>query len=195
MLRPGAVHRANGGYLMLPAAEVLVTAARVAEAQGGAADRPHPAREPGRGIRADPDQHVDAGDDRARSEGRARRPAAALRARVFARRGRPQAVPRQGGVRLACAVGRGRRRAGTPGSSARRSALPGCVTSTPSAVARIVEHGARLAENREWLSTSFVEIAGLASEASHWAAQDGARRSSAPSTSSRRSSTRSGART
>ena len=41
------------------------------------------------------------------------------------------------------------------------------------AVARVVEHGARLAESREWLSTRFVEIAGLAAEASHWAAQDG----------------------
>jgi len=37
------------------------------------------------------------------------------------------------------------------------------------AVARVVEHGARLAESREWLSTRFVEIAGLAAEASHWA--------------------------
>jgi lon-related putative ATP-dependent protease len=42
-----------------------------------------------------------------------------------------------------------------------------------SAVARVVEHGARLAESREWLSTRFVEIAGLAAEASHWASHDG----------------------
>ncbi len=41
------------------------------------------------------------------------------------------------------------------------------------AVARVVEHGARLAESREWLSTRFVEIAGLAAEASHWAAHNG----------------------
>jgi predicted ATP-dependent protease len=41
------------------------------------------------------------------------------------------------------------------------------------AVARIVEYGARLADDRDWLSTSFVEVAGLAAEASHWAAQDG----------------------
>ena len=41
------------------------------------------------------------------------------------------------------------------------------------AVARVVEHGARLAEGREWLSTRFVEIAGLAAEASHWAGCDG----------------------
>jgi predicted ATP-dependent protease len=41
------------------------------------------------------------------------------------------------------------------------------------AVGRIVEHGGRLAESSEWLSTSFVEVAGLAAEASHWAAQAG----------------------
>lgn len=41
------------------------------------------------------------------------------------------------------------------------------------AVARVIEHGARLAENRGWLSTRFNEIAGLAAEASHWAGGDG----------------------
>jgi predicted ATP-dependent protease len=41
------------------------------------------------------------------------------------------------------------------------------------AVARVIEHGARLAGDREWLSTRFVEIAGLAAEASHWASKDG----------------------
>jgi predicted ATP-dependent protease len=41
------------------------------------------------------------------------------------------------------------------------------------AVSRVIEHGARLAEDREWLSTRFVEVAGLAAEASHWAASDG----------------------
>jgi len=41
------------------------------------------------------------------------------------------------------------------------------------AVARVIEHGARLAGDREWLSTRFVEIAGLAGEASHWAGSDG----------------------
>ncbi|MHB1568839.1 MAG: AAA family ATPase, partial [Solirubrobacteraceae bacterium] len=41
------------------------------------------------------------------------------------------------------------------------------------AAARVVEHGARLAEGQRWLSTRFVEVAGLATEASHWATQDG----------------------
>jgi len=39
------------------------------------------------------------------------------------------------------------------------------------AVARVIEQGARIAEDREWLSTRFVEIAGLAAEASQWAAR------------------------
>jgi len=43
------------------------------------------------------------------------------------------------------------------------------------AVARVIEHGARLAESRDWLSTQFDEIAGVAAEASHWAGQDGSR--------------------
>lgn len=37
------------------------------------------------------------------------------------------------------------------------------------AVARIVEEGGRLAGHREWLSTRALEVAGLAAEASHWA--------------------------
>ena len=40
------------------------------------------------------------------------------------------------------------------------------------AVARVIEHGGRLAESQDWLSTRFVEIAGLAAEASHWAARE-----------------------
>jgi predicted ATP-dependent protease len=41
------------------------------------------------------------------------------------------------------------------------------------AVARVIEHGGRLAESGEWLSTRFVDVAGLAAEASHWAAKEG----------------------
>jgi predicted ATP-dependent protease len=40
------------------------------------------------------------------------------------------------------------------------------------AVGRIVEHGARLAEDRERLSTRLGELGAIAAEASHWAAQD-----------------------
>ena len=41
------------------------------------------------------------------------------------------------------------------------------------AVAHVIEHGGRLAESQDWLSTCFVEVAGLAAEASHWASVDG----------------------
>jgi predicted ATP-dependent protease len=37
----------------------------------------------------------------------------------------------------------------------------------------VIEHGGRLAESGEWLSTCFVDVAGLAAEASHWAAKAG----------------------
>ncbi len=43
------------------------------------------------------------------------------------------------------------------------------------AVARLIEQGSRLAEDRERLSTRFVEIGGLAAEASHWAKRAGAK--------------------
>ena len=42
------------------------------------------------------------------------------------------------------------------------------------AVAEVIEHGARLVDSRDWLSTTLVEIKGLVAEASHWAARDGA---------------------
>ncbi len=42
------------------------------------------------------------------------------------------------------------------------------------AVARVVEHGARLREHQGRLSARFLEIAELVAEASHWAAADGA---------------------
>ncbi len=43
----------------------------------------------------------------------------------------------------------------------------------PSGVARIVEHGVRLAEDRNKLSTRVIEIYDLVSEASHWASTNG----------------------
>lgn len=41
------------------------------------------------------------------------------------------------------------------------------------AIARVIEYGARLAEDQTRLSTRFGEVAGLAAEAGHWAAQAG----------------------
>ena len=84
MLRPGAVHRANGGYLMLPAAEVLAQPLVWLKLKEVLRDRPDSAREPGRAVRAVPDRDAHAGADRARSQGRAGRIAAAVRARVHA---------------------------------------------------------------------------------------------------------------
>ncbi len=52
--------------------------------------------------------------------------------------------------------------------------LEGLLDFDPSAVAGVIEFGARLAEDREFLSTRFVDVAGLANEASHWAASQGA---------------------
>ncbi len=43
----------------------------------------------------------------------------------------------------------------------------------PGAVAVVIEYGGRLAADQRSLSTSFAEIAGLAAEAGEWAAQDG----------------------
>lgn len=43
-----------------------------------------------------------------------------------------------------------------------------------SAVARIIEHGSRLIEHQEKLSTRFIEIADLLTEADYWAGKDGA---------------------
>jgi len=84
ILRPGAIHRANGGYLMLPAAEVLTQPFGMAEAQGGTAHAIDPFRERGRAVRAVPNGDAHAGADRTGSQGRAGRIAAALRACVHA---------------------------------------------------------------------------------------------------------------
>jgi predicted ATP-dependent protease len=55
------------------------------------------------------------------------------------------------------------------GSQARRDGLRHFA---PEAVAGVIEYGARLAEDQQNLSTSFAEIAGLAAEASQWAEGD-----------------------
>jgi predicted ATP-dependent protease len=52
--------------------------------------------------------------------------------------------------------------------------LEGLLDFDASAVAGVIEFGARLAEDREFLSTRFVDVAGLANEASHWASSEGA---------------------
>ena len=78
----------------------------VEQAQGGAARRPRPAREPGRAVHAVPHRHADPRAHRPRRQGRAGghpgRPPAAVRAR----RGRARAVPRARRVRRRRAVER-----------------------------------------------------------------------------------------
>jgi predicted ATP-dependent protease len=49
----------------------------------------------------------------------------------------------------------------------------------PAGVARLVEHGARLAGHRERLATRFAELGDVLAEANRWAARDGAERISA----------------
>jgi len=113
MLRSGAVHRANGGYLMLPAAEVLA------------------------------------------------QPLVWLKLKE---------VLRTGQIRLE--------------NLAEQYALFPTATLTPEPIEldiKVVLVGSpllyglayMLAEDREWLSTRFVEIGGIAAEASHWASKDG----------------------
>jgi lon-related putative ATP-dependent protease len=49
-----------------------------------------------------------------------------------------------------------------------------------SALARVVEHGSRLADHQQRLSTRFVDIADVVTESDYWAAKDGAQLVSAP---------------
>ena len=58
---------------------------------------------------------------------------------------------------------------------ARRIADEGLLPFDAAAVARVVEHGARVAEHRERLSTRFLEVSDLIAESSQWAGHDGAR--------------------
>ncbi len=172
MLRPGAVHRANGGYLMLPAAEVLsqpLVWLKLKEVlRTGRIRLENPAEE------------------------YALIPTSTLTPETIELDLKVVLIGRPPLYELAYSLDEDVRKlfrvkaefdwrvpwdeagvngyAGLVSSQVRRAGLHHF---SADAVARIVEHGARLAENREWLSTSFVEVAGLASEASHWAAQDG----------------------
>jgi predicted ATP-dependent protease len=172
MLRPGAVHRANGGYLMLPAAEVLgqpLVWLKLKEV-------------------------LRAGQIRLENlaEQYALFPTATLTPEPIELDLKVVLVGSPGLYELAYMLDEDVRKlfrvkaefdwrvpwdeGGVRGyasflSSQTRSA--GLRHFDVGAVARVVEHGARLAESREWLSTRFVEIAGLAAEASHWAVRDG----------------------
>jgi predicted ATP-dependent protease len=171
MLRPGAVHRANGGYLMLPAAEVL--------------------SQPLVWLKLK--EVLRAGEIRLENlaEQYALFPTATLTPEPIELDLKVVLIGSTGLYELAYTVDEDIRKLfrvkaefdwrvpwnerGVSGyasflSSQARTA--GLRQFDAGAVARVVEHGARLAESREWLSTRFVEIAGLAAEASHWATRD-----------------------
>jgi predicted ATP-dependent protease len=172
MLRPGAVHRANGGYLMLPAAEVL--------AQPLVWPKLKEVLRTGQ-IRL---ENV--------AEQYALFPTATLTPEPIELDlkvvlvGSPHlyglAYMLDEDVRKLCRVKAefdwrlrwdedgARGYAAFLSAQARRARLRHFEAG---AVARVIEHDARLADDREWLSTRFIEIAGIAPEASHWASKDG----------------------
>ncbi len=173
MLRPGAVHRANGGYLMLPAAEMLsqpLVWLKLKEVlRTGRIRLENPAEE------------------------YALIPTSTLTPETIELDLKVVLIGRPPLYELAYSLDEDVRKLfrvkaefdwrvpwdadgvlGYAGFVSSQVRTAGLHHFDANAVARIVEHGARIAENREWLSTSFVEIAGLVSEASHWAGQDGA---------------------
>jgi predicted ATP-dependent protease len=170
MLRPGAVHRANGGYLMLPAAEVLgqpLVWLKLKDVLRSGAIR----------LENQADQY-------------ALIPTTTLNPEPIPLDLKVVLVGSPALYELAYRLDEDVRklfrvkvefdwrtrwdRAGEHAYAAFLSAQAGSRGLRhfdAGAVAGIVEHGARLAESSEWLSTAFVEIAGLAAEANHWAAR------------------------
>jgi predicted ATP-dependent protease len=171
LLRAGAVHRANGGYLMLPAAEVfsqpLVWPKLKAVLRAGAIRLENPA------------------------EQYALIPSASLAPEAIGLDLKVVLVGSPQLYALAYAIDEDVRRlfrvkaefdwrAAWDGEAERgyaaflssRARSDGIRHFDAGGVARMVEHGARLAESQEWLSTSFSEIAALAGEASYLAARE-----------------------
>ena len=171
MLRPGAVHRADGGYLLLPAAEVL-------------------AQPP---VWLKLKEVLRAGQIRLENLGEqyALFPTATLTPEPIELDLKVVLVGSPLLYELAYALDEDVRKlfrvkaefdwrvawdkTGAAGYASFLSAQirsAGLLHFDAGAVARVIEHGGRLAESRDWLSTQFVEIAGLAAEASHWAARE-----------------------
>jgi predicted ATP-dependent protease len=175
MLRPGAIHRSNGGYLMLPAAEVL--------GQSLVWLKLKEVLRTGKIVLENPaDQY-------------ALIPTATLTPEPIELDLKVVLVGSPPLYELAYTLDEDVRKlfrvkaefdwrvpwddAGVRGYSAFLSSQArdkGLRHFDAGAVARVIEHGGRLAESREWLSTRFVEIAGLAAEASHQAARAGSER-------------------
>ncbi len=170
MLRAGAVHRANGGYLMLPAAEVfsqpLVWPMLKDVLRSGAIRLENPADQyaliPTTTLNPEPiklDLKVVLVGSPALYE-------LAYRLDEDVRKLFRVKVEFDWRTRWAPAS----ERAYAAFLSA-QAQVAGLRHFDAGAVARIVEYGGRLAESNEWLSTAFVEIAGIAAEANHWAAR------------------------
>lgn len=171
MLRPGALHRANGGYLLLPAAEVLsqpLVWPKLKEAlRTGQIRLENPADQyallPTTTLNPEPitlDLKVVLVGSGALHE---------LAYQLDEDFRKLFRVKAEFDWRLPWDA---------PGAESYARFLAGHARNDDSrhydagAVAAIIEYGARLAEDRDFLSTSFVDIAGLAAEASHWAEQE-----------------------
>jgi predicted ATP-dependent protease len=172
MLQPGAVHRANGGYLMLPAADVLAQPLAWLKLKDvlrtGRIRLENPADQyaliPMRTLTP---EEIDL-DVKVVLVGAP--PLYELAYRLDEDVRKLFRVKAEFDWRMAWDDAGLRAYAGFLSSQARSSGLR---QFDPGAVARVVEHGARIAGQRDWLTTRFVEIAGLAAEASHWAAHTG----------------------
>jgi len=175
MLRPGAVHRANGGYLILPAAEVLAQPLvwlKLKEILRSGQIRLENLAEqyalfPTATLTPEPialDLKVVLVGSPALYE---------LAYRLDEDVRKLFRVKAEFDWRVAWDEAGARGYASFLSSQVREGGLRHF---DAAAVARVIEHGGRLAESQEWLSTRFGEIAGVAAEASHWASADGSKR-------------------
>ena len=148
LIKAGALHRANGGYLMLDARKVLIAALRLGRPEAGAAlaRDPHRVARPG----AQPGQHrvAGAGADPARRQDRAGRRAAALLPAV--RSTTPTSPSCSRSTADFDERDRPRRRERAALRALDRARWRGSERLRPfdrAAVARIIEHSARMAED------------------------------------------------
>lgn len=172
MLRPGAVHRANGGYLMLPAAEILsqplVWLKLKDVLRTGRIRLENPAEEYALIPTSTLTPETIELDLKVILVGRP--PLYELAYGLDEDVRKLFRVKAEFDWRVPWEPDSLRGYAGVIASIVRDAGLRHFEAG---AVARVVEHGARLAESRDHLSTSFADITGLATEASHWATEAG----------------------
>ena len=172
LIKAGVLHRANGGYLLIDAAKLLVQPFAWDALKRALTARRDPHRIDGRAVEPGLDRAARAGADSARRQGgaarRARDSVSLLQAydpdfgrlfRVVADLvGRPAA--RAGDAARAGAVARG----------ARASALA-LLPPSRGALARLIDHGARLAGDATRLTASVQRLLDVLMEADHLAAR------------------------